>query len=208
MIITGLIIFIIATLTVLVYSIFQKRKNRILREKSMANIEMERVLLQRQMKHEREAEYKELTSKYGEFIPPYHRYQIYVFEKHSMVILNGDKLNYSDIIDVRLIDKSTDEIITETTGTIQSSTGDIIGRAIVGGMIGGDAGAIIGGTTGTRDIETTTVSQVVKNHSYQVSVNVNNLRKPTYTAYSGDNIDVANDIFNLFQTIIHVSKIN
>lgn len=77
-------------------------------------------------------------------------------------------INYSDVLGFNVIDDAT---TTKTASTLQSktNTGSLIGRSVVGGILGGGIGAVIGGATASRSI-TGSPSQTLVKHNYKVVI--------------------------------------
>ena len=87
--------------------------------------------------------------------------------------------------------------------TTKSSNGNAIGRAVVGGVIAGGAGAVIGGTTGKKNTETIYKQKddIVK-HDYTVIINVNSISNPIVRINLGDNGKLVNEIVATMNVII------
>ena len=81
----------------------------------------------------------------------------------------------------------------------------MLGRAAIGGIIGGTAGAIIGGATAKRNTTTVTpgasVTSEIK-HNYRIDVTIDNLSHPLETILIGDNTEIANQVASILE-IIH-----
>lgn len=130
--------------------------------------------------------------------------EIAIFEQAEKIVLLGNELSFSDILsyttedDYKVI-KGKTEYISQT----KASDGNTIGRAIVGGVLAGGAGAIIGGSTAKK--ETTTLVHQKDDiiiHRYSVIVNVNSLTNPIITIPLWDDKAKLNEIVGLLNVII------
>lgn len=64
------------------------------------------------------------------------------------------------------------ETISEGTSTTKAATGNLVKRAVVGGVLTGVGGAVIGGVTGTKNTETVTISKSLEKIEYLVKLKV------------------------------------
>lgn len=64
------------------------------------------------------------------------------------------------------------ETISEGTSTTTAATGNLVKRAVVGGVLTGVGGAVIGGVTGTKKTETITKSKSLEKIEYLVQLKV------------------------------------
>ena len=82
-----------------------------------------------------------------------------------------------------------DETYTTVTGTkeevTKSSNGSTVGRAIVGGLIAGPAGAIIGGTTSKKTTEIIDNTKTITHHHYYAIINLTSAVNPIITVDCG-----------------------
>lgn len=82
-----------------------------------------------------------------------------------------------------------DETYTTVTGTkeevTKSSNGSTVGRAIVGGLIAGPAGAIIGGTTSKKTTEIIDNTKTITHHHYYAIINLTSAVNPIKTVDCG-----------------------
>ena len=97
----------------------------------------------------------------------------YIFEESSKVIMLDSKdkkiyiydceshiYNFKDVVQVDIIDDNDVFSVSDTTGCNKKNMA--LGKAIVGGALFGPAGAIIGGTSGKTEINTTTITREKK----------------------------------------------
>lgn len=130
--------------------------------------------------------------------------EIAIFGKTEKIILLGKEYSFSDILectyddDLKIIKGKTEYISTTT-----AKNGNTVGRAIVGGVLAGEAGAIIGGATAKKKTKTL-VHQ--KNdiivHNYTVIINVNNFANPIIKISLRSDKDKLNEIVGLLNLII------
>lgn len=74
---------------------------------------------------------------------------LYVFESSSIIMIRNNPYNFKDIISFEVMDNSN-IIYSNQTLTTKTNAGSVIGRAAVGGLLFGGAGAIIGGATASK----------------------------------------------------------
>ena len=130
--------------------------------------------------------------------------QIIVFEDKKILHILGKEYKMSDILGCSYNDsayvKKGDIISTSTTKT---DTGNMVGRAVIGGALLGTTGAVIGGSTANKN--TTTVSKQESDrliHNYTITINVDSLTSPVITIECGNRIDLVNEIIGLMNVII------
>lgn len=129
-----------------------------------------------------------------------------IFEQSSMIVLLGKEYKFSDILGCSLADDATSETITTTTGDAKTSTGSMIGRAVVGGILTGGLGAVAGAATAKKSINTDATSQTITKHQYTIYVNVNSLENPTIKICVGDDSEKAYKLVSIFNVIIERNK--
>lgn len=86
---------------------------------------------------------------------------------NESIMINGQRYNFSDIISYSCSSYGGIQISAGTSQT-KTNTGNMVGRAIVGGMVGGLAGAIIGGATASKT--TTTTPPQYSAISYKITI--------------------------------------
>lgn len=130
--------------------------------------------------------------------------EIHIYESSKTVFILGKKYKFKDIISCTFSDNKTIKHGEMTAvSTTKSSNGNAIGRAVVGGVIAGGAGAVIGGTTGKKNTETIYKQKddIVK-HDYTVIINVNSISNPIVRINLGDNGKLVNEIVGVMNVII------
>lgn len=126
--------------------------------------------------------------------------EINVYEKDMVIYMLGKKYSFKEIMSCQLSDNSR-VVKGNITAITESKTGSMIGRAVVGDLVAGPAGAIIGGTTGKKQTEIKQEDDVTV-HDYTVYVNVDSISNPVETINVGNNANLANEILGLFNIII------
>lgn len=125
---------------------------------------------------------------------------IHVHEGKKQVYLQGKMYDFKDFINVTFTDSPT-IIKGKTIATTKSNTGSTVGRAIVGDVIAGPAGAIIGGTTGKKATEFQHENDRVI-HNYTIVVNVNSISTPIVRINTGSDGKITTEIVGLINVII------
>ena len=214
-----MIFFIIAAVLFVIYASIDISKQLQAEEnvrKAEENVQKTKSMLESEAKLgivEHEKGIKELSRKLGECsidipIPQYwdeavmYIYYISVFEMSNTVIINGGEYKFSDILGFSLVDDATNETITTSTGEAKTSTGSMLGRAVVGGVLTGGLGAVAGAATARKNIATNATSQTTTTHKYTMYINVNSLASPTITIPIGQDEQTAHHLANLFNVII------
>lgn len=128
----------------------------------------------------RQKQYGEMS--YGRKLGFYNFYEIYEKSETLFLSIKGTshEVNFSEILGADIIKKTKTSTKTELkevdTGGV--STGSMVGRAVVGGLIAGSAGAIIGGVTARNGKRTELVSTNNKEDVFVLSIRLNNLSSP------------------------------
>ena len=81
----------------------------------------------------------------------------------------------------------------------------MFGRAAVGGLVAGNVGAVIGGATASKTIETSdSISSIM--HNYSSVVTVNSLSSPMVTLKIGEDQNLMNQVRSILTVIINRNK--
>ena len=126
--------------------------------------------------------------------------EIHVYENKKEVFILGNKYNFSDIISCTFSDSPT-TIKGKINATTKTNTGSMVGRAIVGDVIAGPAGAIIGGSTAKKNTEFIQENDTVV-HDYTVIININSITNPILRIHTGERGKLTNEIVALMNVII------
>ena len=159
------------------------------------------------IKHE---EYKkQLIDKYGpitriisnnlyndDFIMNYD--EIFVFEKPKKIIFDKKEYDFSDILSCSLYDENHKDI--PPTQVTRTNTGSMLGRAAVGGLTLGVAGAVVGAMTAKTESTSSVDSSYIS--SYVVKIGIKSIEKPTMILKYGSDKAKAEEVYALVQAII------
>lgn len=129
---------------------------------------------------------------------------IIVFEHRSLVRVMGRMYDFKDIIGVSLSD---DQRIVhgQTVSSTKTSTGSMIGRAVVGDLVAGPVGSIIGGSTASKNTTVTRGDDSVA-HDYTILINVNSISNPVIRINTWNDDELTNRILGLFNVIVERNK--
>lgn len=111
---------------------------------------------------------------------------ILVFDLQKIIIINGETYQYNEIIDFSINNKMSYKTST--------STGSMLGRAVVGGVLTGGVGALVGGATAKKETKAT-----VK--EYKVNISVRRMSAPLITVVTKD-ISVVDTLSAVLKNII------
>lgn len=186
----------------------QEREKR----KSVTNekeAESERKTLEKYNSNVEEYErlYGTLTSsirivQYGS--PNYTQKYILVYEDSSHIIIKDIVCKFSDIISYELVNNTT-VIYSSTESSSKTSTKNMLGRAVVGGVLLGGAGAIVGGATANRHTVTTEQSANTKN-DFNIHLTINKISSPNLLIRAWDDENLARNLVALFSVIVERNK--
>ena len=112
----------------------------------------------------------------------------------------GKKYNFRDIINCTFTDNPT-TIKGKINATTKTNTGSMVGRAIVGDIIAGPAGAVIGGSTAKKNTEFSQENDTII-HDYTVIININSISNPIIRIHTGIRGKLTNEIVALMNVII------
>lgn len=195
-----LVTFIIFLVSVRSYNDDYKAKKELERRKTLQIQEKKEV-----SERERQNQITEYESQYGQCTkvisnPSDFSHDIRVYEESSVIILNGEKYYFNEIIGYNLSDNSK-VIKGEISSSTSTSNASALGRAVVGAALGGVAGAVIGGATAKQKTEYQQgIDKTI--HDYTVNINVNRLSEPLVKLHIGENEDIANEIAALINAIV------
>ncbi len=128
------------------------------------------------------------------------------FEETQVVVIKSKEYKFSDILGYSLVDDTTRETITTSTGTAKTSTSSMVSRAVVGGVLTGGLGAVAGAATAKKNISDNATSQTTTTHKYALYINVNNLQEPTISLNIGNDASTAQKLAGAMNVIIERNK--
>lgn len=117
-------------------------------------------------------------------------YLILVFDQARKIVIHQNEYDYSDILDF-----SVDGQPSYTTTT---STGSMIGRGIVGGIVLGGVGALAGAATSKKN----TTSEI---RSYRITIYLKNIQKPVEDFFAS-NLETAQQVEGILRIIIDSNR--
>ena len=172
--------------------------------------EEERLKKQSTVNNEHERLIKELTDKYGtitrtisnvrydnESIMRYN--DIFVMEQPKRIYFDKKGYNFSDILSCSIYDENQNDVpVVQITRT---NTGSMLGRAAVGGLTLGVAGAVVGALTAKQEsISSTNDTPHVA--SYIVKIGVKSIENPTIILKYYRDKETAETVYAIIQAII------
>lgn len=159
---------------------------------------MEEEELKKQQRIEKETLYGPLTREIGGYasLPV-----IELYDEKDVILIGNRELKYKMILGYNLDDNA--QTITQG-GNIQAktSTGSMLGRGIVGGVLLGGVGALAGAATAKKNIQTD-ASVTTKKHSYKVHIYIASPTEPLLTVECGAIDNYARDLAATVNYIIH-----
>lgn len=130
--------------------------------------------------------------------------------KDDFVAIEGKFYKFSDILsvdyedDVHTVNTST----STSNGTSKTNNSNMALRSGVGYVVGGAAGAIIGGSTAKRGIETTstTTTSTETKHNYEIIITLNNFENPQIVLKFWKNRAAYYELKSIFTIILNKNK--
>ena len=126
--------------------------------------------------------------------------EIHVYESKKTVFIMGKPYGFNDIMSCTISDNPK-TIKGKISAVTKSDNGNVIGRSIVGGVVGGSAGAVIGGATAKKNTEYIQEDDKVV-HDYTVIINMNSISNPIIRINTGEDGRLTNEIVGLLNVII------
>lgn len=126
--------------------------------------------------------------------------EIHVYESSKRVFIHGKEYAFKDVMSCTFSDNPR-VIKGKITAVTKSKNGSVIGRAIVGDVVAGPAGAIIGGTTAKKNTEFIQGNDKTI-HDYTVIINMNSIVEPVIRIHTGEDGKLTNEIVGLMNVII------
>lgn len=186
------------------------------------NKEKERIKEEREQKELKlKAHEDELIKEHGEPIKSVILYKGYdnsrfnnkvcVFSDDTISI-GGQFYNFSEILGVDCTDDvhTVQTSMTTSTGESKTNNGNMALRTGVGYVVGGAAGAIIGGSTAKRGISstgTTTTTSETK-HNYEIVITLDNFEKPQIVLRFRKNRSAFQEVKSILTIILNKNKIS
>ena len=126
--------------------------------------------------------------------------EIHVYENSKKVFIMGKEYSFKDVLACSV---SNQERIVKGNiiSVTESNNGSVAGRAIIGGIIAGPAGAIIGGSTADKRTEISQDDDKVV-RDYTVNITMNSIYDPIINIHTGENVKLTNEVVSLMNVII------
>jgi len=127
---------------------------------------------------------------------------IAVFAETGILLIRGRKYSFEDVVDCTV----SDQIYVkkgQTHYNTRTSNRSMIGRAIIGGIVAGDIGAVIGGATAKKKINVISKEDDEIIHDYTININIKSTVSATVDIECYNNKKLADDIACLMNMIIN-----
>ena len=185
-------------------------KQRDIEKKKQKAEDERREKIQRKVDNEHEGFIRELKDKYGSITRtiPSERYDddfiihyddILIFEQAKKVIFGKTEYSFSDILSCSMYDENQkDAPIAQVTRT---KTGSMLGRAAIGGLTLGVAGAVVGAITATKETQSSAANADYI-PSYAVKIGVKSIENPIITLHFYRDKEQAETLYAVMQTIL------
>ena len=126
--------------------------------------------------------------------------ELIVFDKAKKLWLCGHEISIDDINSFAIDDESVIQK-GQITAVTSTNTGSMAGRSIAGALLGGEAGAIIGGATAKKKTVFEQENDEII-HDYALVVNIRDINNPMLLIKIGRNKNKAMEINALMQVIM------
>ena len=121
---------------------------------------------------------------------------IYAFEECAIVVIGDESYRFSDILSCHL---DNNKVILEQASVTKTSSGSMIGRAIVGGVLTGGVGAVVGAATAKK---TTLQNSPTFRNNFTVVLTTDSIKSPLKRIIFGDAEHQAREAYSLFCVIV------
>lgn len=122
---------------------------------------------------------------------------ILIFQQSKIIVFGQKEFKFDDILSCSMFDESEG---THVSQVIKTETGSMFGRAAVGALTLGVAGAVVGAVTAKK--ESTSKLNANYEGSYVVKIGIKSIEEPTITLRFGSNKSKAEEVYALMQAII------
>ncbi len=127
--------------------------------------------------------------------------KLYVFESSAILLVEDKPIRFCDIIGFEVSDMSS-VIYSGQVAKSSTDTGSMLGRAVICGIVGGGLGAIVGGSTASKNTKLSSQKAFTK-HDYKVCITLNDLANPVVMLDIGsDPRDAHNEIIGILSIIV------
>jgi len=127
---------------------------------------------------------------------------LYFFEERKIILIDNTPILFDSVLSYTLTDNQ--HTISTTTGSAETSTstGSIAGRALLGGVLLGGAGALAGAATAKKNTEINTTISHSTSHNYIIYLTIEDISNPQLILKFGSDDIAANKAASLFSIII------
>lgn len=124
--------------------------------------------------------------------------EIFVFEKPMKIIFGKKEYDFNDILSCSMYDENHKDI--PPAQVTRTNTGSMLGRAAIGGLTLGVAGAVVGAMTAKT--ESFSNEDFYYIGSYVVKIGLKSIEEPILTLKYGSDKSKAEEVYALMQAII------
>ena len=177
--------------------------------------EQKEVLLAKMVEEDNKKEYEKyefelssLSYNYGQITNEYDlsdelniNKRVLVFAESQKIWIIGKIYDFKDIIGCSVNDNSHVKKADVTYKT-STSTGSMIGRAVVGGVLTGGVGAVIGGATASKKTMAVPSGNDTVVHNYTVVININSFTTPVIYLKCYNDENLRDNLLGIFNVII------
>lgn len=200
--ISGLVILVLVIIFIWIIHSKDARADDLRLENEIREINRKRRMeaeeLKKQLRIEKETLYGPLTREIGGYssLPV-----IELYDEKDVIFIGDRELKYKMILGYNL-DDNTQTITQGGNMQAKTSTGSMLGRGIVGGVLLGGVGALAGAATAKKNIQTD-ASVTTTKHSYKVHIYIASPTDPLLTIECGAYNNYARDLAATLNYIIY-----
>ena len=206
---------IVCVLFVLLFSTGESKKNKAAREAGVSAYKM-KIQKQREIY---QFKFDELKHQFGEcsvdiVLGYFSNYDtdkhLYIFKERKILVLQNEPISFDEILGFEL--KDNQSTITKSTSPkyiTSTSTGSMVGRAIVG-IISGGVGAVLGAATAKKTTEAVEEgrSKTITRHNYRILLTIDDISNPVRIIEFGNYEDIAEKVANVLNVILQRNQGN
>lgn len=122
---------------------------------------------------------------------------ILIYQQSKIIVFGQKEFKFDDILSCSMFDEDAETHISQVTKT---DTGSMLGRAAVGALTLGVAGAVVGAVTAKK--ESSSKLDAKYEGSYIVKIGIKSIEEPTITLRFGSNKSKAEEVYALMHAII------
>lgn len=126
-----------------------------------------------------------------------------VFPVSQNIYVNSSAIPFNQLLGCEIKDETYTTVTGSKEEITRTNTGSTVGRAVVGALVAGPAGAIIGGATAKKETEVIDHTQTITHHHYFVIVNLSDIARPILKIDCGSSSPrIAEEIKGVISSII------